>query len=77
MPLLIVADKALTEAQVRVALAPAATIAGEAVNVTVGGGVATKPTQPVNAPAIRLKARDNHKRRVQACMSALGCRKGG
>ena len=59
-PLLMVADAALAEVHVRVALAPAVIVVGEAENVTVGaGGEPDMPTQPVNKPVVRLKARDN------------------
>ena len=58
-PLLIVADAALAEVHVKVALAPAVITVGEAANVTVGaGGVPGMPAQPVNKPVVKLKARD-------------------
>ena len=78
IPLLIAADAALAEVHVKVALAPAAIVVGEAANVTVGaGGLAPTPTQPVNKPVAKLKARDNSSRRgarsLDLFMSALGC----
>ena len=58
-PLLIVADEELSEVQVKVALAPAVIVVGDAANVTVGaGGVPDMPTQPVNQPIVTLKTRD-------------------
>jgi hypothetical protein len=60
IPLLIVADAALEEVHAKVALVPAVMVAGEAANVTVGAAVvATKPTQLVNKPVAKLKARHN------------------
>ena len=59
-PLLMVADAALAEVHVKVALAPAVIVVGEAANVTVGaGGVPDLPTQPFNKPVVKLKARDS------------------
>jgi hypothetical protein len=58
-PLLMVADAALAEVHVKVALVPAVIVAGEAENVTVGtGGEPDTPTQPVNKP-VKPKARDS------------------
>lgn len=59
-PLLIVADAALAEVHVKVAVAPTVIVVGEAANVTVGaGGVPVRPTHPVNKPVVKLKARDS------------------
>lgn len=64
IPLLMVADAALEELQVKVAVAPEITVAGEAENVTVGiaTGVGTRPTQPVNQEVIKITAMDANKR---------------
>ncbi|HZR56119.1 MAG TPA: hypothetical protein VFA74_04565 [Terriglobales bacterium] len=61
-PLLIDADAALAEVQVKVVLAPTTIVVGEAAKVTVGAaGVAAKPTQPVNRPVVKLKTSDRSK----------------
>lgn len=78
IPLLIVADAALAEIHVKVALAPTAIVVGEAANETVGMAlVAARPPQPVNKPVVTPKARHNHHRRELGrrglFMSALGC----
>ena len=78
IPLLIVADAALTEVHVKVAVAPDIIDAGEAANVTVGTVcVGTRPTQPVNIPVVKVTARDNNNRREVdrqgLFMSAFGC----
>jgi hypothetical protein len=64
IPLLMVADAALEEFQVKVAVAPAITVVGEAESETDGAttGVATKPTQPVNQAVIKINAVDANKR---------------
>src|ERR1700690_288430 len=81
-PLLMLADAALEELQVKVALAPAATVGGEAAIVTVGAttGVATNPTHPVNPAVIKLAAMDNSRWALRSrgrFMSLYGCQKGG
>ena len=60
IPLSIVTDAVLAEAHVKVALAPAVIVPGEAASVTVGSaaGVATKPTQPVKKAVAKLRTRD-------------------
>jgi hypothetical protein len=83
IPLLIVADEAWAEIQVKVALAPATIVVGEAAKVTVGGigtGVATEPAQPVNKPVVKPKVMHSNRREVQGqslFMSVFGCSKGG
>lgn len=63
IPLLIVADAALAELHVKVALAPAIIDAGEAVNATVGTvRVGTKLAQPVNIPVTKITATHNNNR---------------
>jgi hypothetical protein len=57
---LIVADAALAEVQVKVALAPAVIVVGKAAKVTVAaGGVPDRPTQPVIQPVAKLNATDS------------------
>jgi hypothetical protein len=52
-----VADVALAEIHVKVALAPAPIVVGEAANETVGVAlVAAKPLHPVNKPVVKPKA---------------------
>jgi hypothetical protein len=82
MPLLMVAAVALEELQLKVALAPATNVAGEAAIVTVGGttGVVTNPTHPVNQPVIQITAMDDSRRELRVrglFMSVFGCQKGG
>jgi hypothetical protein len=66
IPLLIVADVALFDVQVKVALNPAVTVVGKAANVTVGagatGGVAAEDPHPLNKPEAKLKIRNNNNR---------------
>lgn len=63
IPLLIVADSALFDVQVKVVPNPAVTVVGKAANVTVGagapGGVAAEDPHPLNKPVAKLKTRDN------------------
>ena len=76
IPLLIVADEAWAEVQVKVALAPAAIVVGEAAKVTVGGvgtGVATEPAQPVNKPVVKPKVMHSNRREVQGQSLFMSC----
>ena len=63
IPLLIVADSALFDVQVKVVLNPAVTVVGKAANVTVGagdgGGAVAEDPHPLNKPVAKLKTRDN------------------
>lgn len=63
-PLLIVADVALSDVHVKVALNPAVTVVGKAANVTVGaggtGGAAAKDPHPLNKPVVKAKTSDNN-----------------
>jgi hypothetical protein len=63
IPLLIVADSALLDVQVKVVLNPAVTVVGNAANVTDGtgdtGGAVAEDPHPINKPVAKLKARDN------------------
>jgi hypothetical protein len=62
IPLLIVADSALFDVQVKVVLNPAVTVVGNAANATVGtgvtGGVAAEDPHPLNKPVAKLKIRN-------------------
>lgn len=64
--LLIVAEEALFEVHVKVALVPAVSVVGEAVKVTVGavggGGFAAEDPQPLTQTAVMPKTRDSNKR---------------
>src|SRR5450631_3252301 len=76
-----VADEALAEVQVKVALPPAITVAGKAAILTVGAatGVGTKPTHPVSQAVRKLTATDNNRRWFRGrglFMSVYGCQKG-
>jgi hypothetical protein len=63
-PPLIVADVALFDVQLKVALNPAVTVVGKAANVTVGaggtGGAAAEDPHPLNKLAVKLKTMDNN-----------------
>lgn len=65
-PLLIVADVALFDVQVKVALNPAVTVAGKAANTTVGaggtGGAAAEDPHPLDKPVAKLRTRNNNNR---------------
>jgi hypothetical protein len=81
IPLLMVADVALAEVQVKVALAPAAMVAGKTVILTVGAatGVGTKPTHPVSQAVNKLTAIDSNTREFRGrdiFMLVLRCQKG-